>query len=128
MQKNKLIELIVCIIAVIALIITTNSFAATTDVENLSTSINGNNTNANASDFENIPDATGNNINTNSNLNNTNVNNNITNNSTNKNANTNKNTTVMPDTGVDYSVLFIIAVFGVIAVYAYKKIKDYKNI
>ena len=31
----------------------------------------------------------------------------------------------MPDTGIDYSVLTIIAVTGISAIYAYKKIRDY---
>lgn len=49
----------------------------------------------------------------------------ITQNTTNKvNNNTNSNT-VMPNAGLDTSITFVIIAFGISAVYAYKKIKDY---
>ncbi len=45
------------------------------------------------------------------------------------NTSTYTNTNSLPKTGADdYAVIGIIAVFAVSAVYAYKKIKDYKNI
>ncbi|MBO5479454.1 MAG: hypothetical protein J6A04_07240 [Clostridia bacterium] len=45
------------------------------------------------------------------------------------NTSTYNNTTNLPQTGADdYAVLAVIAVFAVSAVYAYKKIRDYKNI
>lgn len=45
------------------------------------------------------------------------------------NTSTYNNTTNLPQTGADdYAVISIIAVFAVSAVYAYKKIRDYKNI
>lgn len=73
--------------------------------------------------------------NTNTNSNNTNTNNTNTNtNNTNKANNTNNssiyNNTNLPKTGVSQSipVAVLIVVFGISAVYAYKKIKDYKNI
>lgn len=51
---------------------------------------------------------------------------------TNTNTNTNTSTytnTNLPQTGEnDLVMVFAIAVFGVSAVYAYKKIRDYKNI
>ena len=56
----------------------------------------------------------------------TNKTNTVTNTTTNTNTNKN-NTTAMPNTGVDYSVVFIIAICGISAIYAYKKISDYKN-
>ena len=57
-----------------------------------------------------------------------------TNTNTNININTNTNTSTytnsnLPQTGEnDYIVILTIAVFAISAVYAYKKIRDYKNI
>ena len=62
--------------------------------------------------------------NTNSTNNNTNNNNNKLNNVVNNKANV-SNATEHADAGVDYSIVFIIAVCGVSAIYAYKKIRDY---
>lgn len=45
------------------------------------------------------------------------------------NTSTYENTTNLPQTGADdYAVVLVIAVFAIVAVYAYKKISDYKNI
>lgn len=63
-----------------------------------------------------------------------NVVNNVTNNTTNNTANTNKNSsynnTNLPKTGVEDAipVAILVVVCGISAVYAYKKINDYKNI
>lgn len=117
MSKIKTKELIICVVAIAVLVLTlvTDVFAID-DIAALA----GNNAN---NDFQNIPSTTNTNTNVNTNTNtNTNLN-------TNTNSNTNKNGNVdtIPDTGVDYSVVFIIAICGVFAVYAYKKIKDYNN-
>ena len=79
------------------------------------------------------------NKNSNKNTNNTNKNSNNTNNNTNKNSNnTNKtnntnlygNQNDLPDTGIEDSMptVLLIVVFGISAVYAYKKIREYRNI
>lgn len=119
MSKTK--ELIICIISIIVLClaIATNVFA--TETPDLNSLMANNNTENN--NFEQIGEATNNtNINTNTNVN-TNTNTNI---NANINANTNTNTTKsIPYTGIDYSVIVIIAICGVSAVYAYKKIRDY---
>jgi len=111
MVKAK--ELIICIISIIALAlaITTNVFATNTPgIEELLGNTNTNTNTAN-NEFKEIG------------VQNTNTN---TNTNTNVNANVNKNTTnTMPNTGVNYSSLVIIAVAGISAVYAYKKIKEY---
>lgn len=45
------------------------------------------------------------------------------------NTSTYSNTTNLPQTGAgDYAMILIIAIFAISAVYAYKKINDYKNI
>ena len=111
MVKTK--ELIICIISIIALVlaITTNVFATqTSDVGVLL----GNNIEKNAdNNFSEIPSTTTDKDNTTKTTN--------TNNTTNRNNTTN----TMPNTGVSYSSVVIIAVAGVSAVYAYKKIRDY---
>lgn len=93
-----------------------------------SSNTNSNNTSGNTS-IENT------NSNTNSNTNNTNSNSN-TNTNANKNTNnssiynnTNKNTD-LPKTGIEDSipVALLVVVFGISAIYAYKKINEYKNI
>ena len=112
MVKTK--ELIICIISIIALIlaITTNVFATegTPDLNSLlGNTANTENTNVEENEVE-VIGGTNTNTNTNTNVN-TNVNNNTTN--------------IMPNTGVSYSSLVIIAIAAVYAVYAYKKIKEY---
>lgn len=120
MSKKKTKELIVCIIALIVLML-----AVVTDVFAMSIEdALGNNSTGN--NFSTIPDATntttGNN--TSNNLTNNTANSNVNNKN---NTNRNNNATAIPNTGVDYSVVLIIAVCGISAVYAYKKIKDYNN-
>lgn len=112
MSNIKTKELIICLIAIIALVltITTNVFAQ--DINALLNEANNN-------EFEQIID------------NNTTPNNvakNNTNTSTatvNNTNNTNNTTKTIPYTGIDYSVVLIIAICGISAVYAYKKIRDY---
>lgn len=119
MSKIKTKELIICIITltVLVLSIVTNVFAS-----DIMDSLNASSSNRNVQEIESRGNNTTNNF--------TNTNN-STNNSTNRVNNTvnnaTRNTTTMPNTGVDYSILFIVAVCGVSAIYAYKKISDYKN-
>jgi len=91
-----------------------------------SSNTNSNNTSGNTN-TGNTNSNTNTNTNTNSNTNNTKANKN-TNNSSIYN-NTNKNTD-LPKTGIEDSipVALLVVVFGISAVYAYKKINDYKNI
>lgn len=87
-----------------------------------SSNTNSNNTSGNTN--------TGNtNSNTNSNTNNTNKNTNTNNTNSSKYNNTNKNTD-LPKTGIEDSIpaALLVVVFGISAVYAYKKINEYKNI
>ena len=124
MSKEKIIELIVCILAIAVLVLSITSNVFATDADDLLGETTSNkNTNTN----QNIPEVnnTNKNTNTNTNKNNTNVNNT---NKNNTNNNTNKNVTAMPNTGVDYSVITIITICGISTVYAYKKIRDYKNV
>ena len=120
MKSKKIEEILVCIISLIVLtmvivnLIGTKTYAATVnDV------LKSNNTAR-----ENIEDEGDNTIDDNGNKNaNNNINKNANNNA--KNLNTNSG---IPYTGVDNTVIFVIIAFGVSAVFAYKKIRDYKNI
>lgn len=126
MSKTK--ELVICIVAIIALIlsISTNVFATTTDFNALLQNMNTN------QGYQTIPDNSGENLGI-IELNNTTQNNtpanNITPNSTPTTTNNNianNNTNTIPYTGVsNFSIIAIIAVCAVVAVYAYKKIRDY---
>lgn len=123
MSKEKVRDLIVCVLALVVLILalTTNVFA-TGNTPNLEDDL-GNNTNTNNT-FVSIESGSLNNT-VNNVVNNT-VNNSVNNVNTANNVNTNK--TAIPYTGVDYSVIFIIAVCGISTLYAYKKIRDYKSL
>ena len=114
MSRTK--EILISLLAIIVLIlaITTNLFA--TSADDLLNAL-GNNQNNNT--VTKIQSKDNNNTN-----NNTNNNNNKLNNVVNNKANV-SNATEHADAGVDYSIVFIIAVCGVSAIYAYKKIRDY---
>ena len=114
MSRTK--EILISLLAIIVLIlaITTNVFA--TSADDLLNAL-GNNQNNNT--VTQIQSKDSNNTN-----NNTNNNNNKLNNVVNNKVNV-SNATEHADAGVDYSIVFIIAVCGVSAIYAYKKIRDY---
>lgn len=114
MSRTK--EILISLLAIIVLIlaITTNVFA--TSADDLLNAL-GNNQNNNT--VTQIPSKDNNNTN-----NNTNNNNNKLNNVVNNKANV-SNATEHADAGVDYSIVLIIAVCGISAIYAYKKIRDY---
>lgn len=126
MSKEKIRDLVICALALIVLVlaITTNVFA-TGDTPNLVADLGNNNNNSN-NNFLQIENGTLNNANANQAPVNNALNN--TNSNANTNNNVNANKTAIPYTGVDYSVIFIIAVCGISAVYAYKKIRDYKSL
>ena len=111
MIKTK--ELIVCIISIVALILAVSTNVFATDINALLGQSNDT--------FTNIEET---NTNTTTNTN-TNVSNTLLNTNTNVNTNANTNTTTIPNTGVDYSVVLIIGVCVISAVYAHKKISDY---
>ena len=126
MRKTNLIKVVtILLISAMVMLFTTTVNAAENDTgfTDLTSTLNNTNTN---------------NANTNTANNNTNTNTNNTNTSnTNKNTNnTNKNNssvysnTDLPKTGIEDSipVAMLVVVFGISAVYAYKKIKEYRNI
>ena len=128
MKKSNLIKVVtILLISVMVMSFATIVNAANEDdgFESLThTLLNGNNTN-NSDNNTNIADN-----NTNQALNNTNTNN-VVNNTNNSSVYNNTNTnTNLPKTGIEDSipVAMLVVVFGISAVYAYKKVNDYKNI
>lgn len=117
MKKTNLIKAIfILVIGVILMSISTNVFAADDDYTELTLNNTLNNTNTN---------------NTNINKTNTNTNRNATNNTNKTNSTIYNNTnTDLPKTGIEDTipVTLLVTVFGISAIYAYKKINDYKNI
>ena len=125
MKKSNLIQ-IVTILLVSAMVLlfstTVNAANDNNEVHDLTGTLTKNSTSNNTSS---------NNTNSNTNTSNTNKTNN-----TNKSNNTNNSSVYnntnnnLPKTGIEDSipVAALVVVFGVSAVYAYKKIKEYKNI
>ena len=122
MKKVSLIKGFLVILLSVVLIGTTGVFAADEldfDLDD-NTSSNTSNT-SNSSNTANNTNTNKNNTNTNSNKSNTNTNNTNTYNNTNTN---------LPKTGIEDSIptAVLIVIFAISAVYAYKKISDYKNV
>ena len=118
-------KVIICILAIALVVLAakTNVFASDSLSENIFETLGNQNANGTPEQIENRNQNVQNensNKDSNSNLN-TNSN---TNKNTNKNANT-ANASEHADAGVDYSIVFIIAICGVSAVYAYRKIRQY---
>ena len=120
MKKSNLVKIVLVLcVSLMVMLFSTSVMAAeeidlTETLNNMSNNTNTNNTNTN---------------NSNSNRANTNTNNT---NNTNRNTNNSSiyNNTSLPKTGITDSipVAVLLVVFGISSVYAYKKIKDYKNI
>jgi len=131
MKKSNLVKLFsILLISVMVMLFSTNVLAADESgfsqlTLNNSTSNNNSNTTSNNSST-NTNTSNNNSTNSNSTRN--------TNNTANKTNNTNNsskyNNTNLPKTGIEDSipVAMLVVVFGISAIYAYKKIKDYRNI
>ena len=118
-------KVIICILAIALVVLAakTNVFASDSLSENIFETLGNQNANGTPEQIkdrnQNVENGNSN-KDTNSNLN--------TNKNTNKNVNNNANTanaSEHADAGVDYSIVFIIAICGVSAVYAYRKIRQY---
>ena len=126
MKNSKLVKIVLVVIMSLAVIIATkSSFAATSlDPNSLTgTSTTGNNGATN--------NTSSNSLLSNSSLNNSTISNNTTNNVVLTTNNTSSyNNTSLPKTGVEDSmpIAVLVVVLGISAVFAYKKIQDYKNI
>ena len=107
------------IISLLIVIVARNSLAATDLTDTLTGNSTGNN----------ITTITGNNT-INDTTNNTSLNNKTNNVVLTTNNTSNYNNTSLPKTGIEDSVpgVLLVVVLGISAVYAYKKMQDYKNI
>ena len=133
MKKSNLIKLFsILLMSIMVIMFTTNVWAEDNDFTTLPVNTNNtpntNSKNNNANTNSNIPS---NNSNTNrSNINSANINSNNTNNANNSNNSSIYNNTNLPKTGIEDSipVAMLVVIFGISAIYAYKKIRDYRNI
>lgn len=117
MKNSKLVKIVLIIMISLAIIVAAKgSFAVTSLDPNSLTGLTTNNT------VENSSNTTLNNTTTNLVL--------TTNNTTTTNVSNNASNTSLPKTGVADSmpIVVIAVVLGISAVYAYKKMEDYKNI
>ena len=136
MKKSMFLKIFLVFLVGTIIISATNFVFAATDDDlaaalreadgeyNESNNTKANNTNTNTNT---------NNTNTNTNTNNTNVNNTgaLSTGNINKTSNNSVNTTnSIPKTGISDSIptAVLVVVFGISAVYAYKKIKEYQNV
>ncbi len=138
MKKSNLVKLFsILLISVMVMVFSTKVLAA--DESNGFNQLTLNSNSSNSSTNNTNTNSTGNTNNTSNssntnNTNNTNTNKNNTTNTNNTKNNTNNssvyNNTNLPKTGLEDSVpvAMLVVVFGISAVYAYKKIKDYRNI
>ena len=131
MEKTNLIKVIsILLISVMVMLFATTVNAADDNSYNdLTSTLTGNNSNSsnNSSNTANT-NSSNNTANTNSNnTNNTNNSSNMTNNTNNSSV---YNNTSLPKTGAADSipVAMLVVVFGISAVYAFKKVRDYRNI
>ena len=119
LKKKELIISLVMVIAFIIIGLTMSSFAT----QNFEYPSSNTNTSGNNSTL--IEVRTSNNT-SNTRTNTTTVNNTINSNTSTNRTNTNTNTSSMPNTGVENLPWAVIAICGISAIFAYKKIKEYK--
>ena len=125
LNVKKFILVIIAVMLVSLVFGNINSYATT--VRTITANTSASNTNSNTAEETNKEDNQSPNTNTNTNTTRT-----ITSSSDYSNTNSNKNTTSnsssLPYTGTKSSVVFVGIAFVVSAVYAYKKVSEYKNI
>ena len=136
MKKLSIVKgLLIALVSLSMLMFTTNFVSAADEGY---VDVNFDNT-ASSNSSSNKANTNSNKTNTNSSKNKANTNSNSSKNSNSNSLNTNGvrgnnvssyNNTSLPKTGLQESlpVVFLVVVFGISAVYAYKKIKDYRNI
>ena len=128
MKKTNLIKVIsiLLISAMVMLFATTVNAADDNSYNDLTSTLTGNTSN-NASNTSNTNSNSRNNTSNTNSSNNTNNSLNMSNNTSNSSVYNNTN---LPKTGATDSipVAMLVVVFGISAVYAFKKVRDYKNI
>lgn len=133
MKTSNFIKVFLTIVMSLTILLFSTNVMAADDFEDfeeidLSISENTNTGNTNTNTNSNVNTNSNTNTNLNSNANNDALNFNKGNN-TNSNTNSN-NTTNLPKTGIEDSVpvAMLVVVFGISSIYAYRKIKEYRNI
>ena len=115
MKNSKLVKIVIGAIISLIVIVMANQVLAdnATDLTNIL---------GNSSSTNNVTNNTSNNTTTNNTVNNTSV---LTTNNT-----SNYNNSSLPKTGIEDTIpaTILLVIFGISAVYAYKKMRDYKNI
>ena len=129
MEKSNLIRVIlILVMSTMFILFSTNVFAAdgSDDFNDLTSTLN--NTAADNTTTNLVGNSSNNALNTNKTNNTNNINN--TSNTSNTNNASIYNNTNLPKTGIGDSipVAMLVVVFGISAVYAYKKVKEYRNI
>ncbi len=128
MKKTNLIKVIsiLLISAMVMLFATTVNAADDNSYNDLTSTLTGNTSN-NASNTSNTNSNSSNNTSNTNSSNNTNNSLNMSNNTSNSSVYNNTN---LPKTGATDSipVAMLVVVFGISAIYAFKKVRDYKNI
>ena len=130
MKESKLVKIVLIITMSLIVLLglnTKQSFAANnitiTDLTGTVNNTTGNNTTGNNT-------AANNTVANNTTANKTTANNTATNNVLKTNNTSNYNNSSLPDTGIEDSMptVILLVVFGISAVYAYKKMQDYKSL
>lgn len=126
MKKSNLIQIITILLVSIMVMLFSTSVNSETTLDPINMQALESNSNSNSANNTNTNNTNKANKTNNTNTNNTNKANNI-NNTNNSSVYNNNN---LPKTGIEDSipVAALVVVFGVSAVYAYRKIKEYKNI
>ena len=129
MKKTNLLKVFFGLVLSVMVIFIATSVTATDGFTDMTDTLVNNSTGNNAANNT----SSTNTANSNSNATNTNVLNSNTSNTNSNRTNTNSriyNNTSLPSTGIGDSlpIAALVVVFGISAVYAYKKIKDYRNI
>ena len=138
MNKSNLLKVFLSLVLSVMLILFTTTVNAADSFNDITNQLMNNSSGGNNSTNTPSTNSTNNSSNSaNNSSNRTNNSTNRTNNnsSSNRNNNTNRNSSVynnsnLPSTGLGDSlpIAALVVVFGISAVYAYKKIKDYRNI
>lgn len=125
MKNSRLVKMLFTIIMGIIMCVVMVGQVRAEDYQDLSSAINGTSTSNSSSNSTNRRNNTAGSSSLNSASNNT-----LRTNSSNTANTSTYNNTSLPNTGIGDSVpvVLLVVVFGISAVYAYKKIKEYKNI
>ena len=125
MKNSRLVKMLFTIIMGIIMCVVMVGQVRAVDYQDLSSAINGTSTSNSSSNSTNRINNTAGSSSLNSARNNT-----LRTNSSNTANTSTYNNTSLPNTGIGDSVpvVLLVVVFGISAVYAYKKIKEYKNI